>query len=110
MKTIIEINRKMFLRGITVVLLQAFGGLAGLWAQDAHVNEVRKVYVGDLTCRTLNVSLEGVGKADIHVDCDSLSAELNGVGGVTLSGTAGKAEISKGGIGSVNTRRLKVGE
>ena len=48
-------------------------------------------------------------KADIHVNCDNLSANLDGVGHVTLSGTAGKANITKGGVGGVNTRDLKVG-
>lgn len=74
-----------------------------------QVEGVGKVYVEDLTCRTLKVELEGVGKARIHVHCDYLSADMDGVGGITLSGTAGKAEISKGGIGSVNTKGLKVG-
>lgn len=74
-----------------------------------QVEGVGRVYVEDLTCHTLEVELDGVGKADIHVDCDYLSADMNGVGKVTLSGTAGKAEISKEGIGSVNTSDLEIG-
>jgi hypothetical protein len=53
--------------------------------------------------------LRGVGSADIHVTCDYLSAKMGGVGSVTLSGTAGRADISKGGIGGVNTDNLKIG-
>lgn len=74
-----------------------------------QVEGVGKVNVKDLTCHSLKVDLEGVGNADIHVNCDYLSAHLGGVGHVTLSGTAGKADISKGGVGGVNTRKLKVG-
>lgn len=74
-----------------------------------QVEGVGKVNVKDLKCRSLKVGLEGVGKADIHVNCDYLSAHLDGVGHVTLSGTAGKADISKDGVGGVNTRNLKVG-
>lgn len=74
-----------------------------------QIEGVGKVNVKDLTCHNLKVELEGVGNADIHVNCDYLSADIDGVGGVTLSGTTGKADISKGGIGSVNTRNLKVG-
>ena len=74
-----------------------------------QVEGIGKVNVKDLTCHSLKVNLEGVGKADIHVNCDYLSAHLDGVGHVTLSGTTGKADISKGGVGGVNTRDLKIG-
>lgn len=57
----------------------------------------------------VKVALRGVGSADIHVVCDYLTARMSGVGDVTLSGTAGHADISKGGIGGVNTCNLKVG-
>ena len=55
------------------------------------------------------MALRGVGSADIHVVCDYLSAKVGGVGEITLSGTAGHADISKGGIGGVNTDNLKIG-
>lgn len=74
-----------------------------------QIEGVGNLNVKDLICHNLKVGLEGVGKADIHVNCDYLSADIDGVGSVTLSGTAGKADISKGGIGSVNTHNLKVG-
>ena len=75
-----------------------------------EIEGVGKVNVEDLTCNSLVVKMEGVGKADIHVNCDRLRASMEGVGSVTLSGRAGQADISKGGIGGVNTRNLKVGE
>jgi hypothetical protein len=75
-----------------------------------EIEGVGKVNVKDLTCKSLVVKMEGVGKADIHVDCDRLRASMEGVGSVTLSGRARQADISKGGIGGVNTRNLKIGE
>lgn len=75
-----------------------------------QVAGVGKMNVEDLTCRSLDISLEGVGKADIHVVCDQLSASVDGVGRIALSGSARSADISKGGVGSVNTRNLKVGK
>lgn len=74
-----------------------------------EVKGVGEVNVADLTCNVLKVALRGVGSADIHVVCDYLTARMSGVGDVTLSGTAGHADISKGGIGGVNTCNLKVG-
>ena len=75
-----------------------------------EIEGVGKVNVKDRTCKSLVVKMEGVGKADIHVDCDRLRASMEGVGSVTLSGRARQADISKGGIGGVNTRNLKIGE
>ena len=74
-----------------------------------EVKGVGEVHVSDLTCNELKVALRGVGSADIHVACDYLSAKMSGVGDVTLSGTAGHADVSKGGIGGVNTDNLKIG-
>ena len=74
-----------------------------------EVKGVGEVNVSDLTCDELKVTLRGVGSADIHVACDYLSAKMSGVGDVTLSGTAGHADISKGGIGGGNTDNLKIG-
>lgn len=66
--------------------------------------------VNDLTCNTLKIALEGVGKVDVNVYCKYLKVKAEGVGHVTVSGTATKTDISKGGIGGVNLRGLKVGE
>ena len=74
------------------------------------IEGVGNLNVKDLTCKSLTITLEGVGDADIHVDCDRLRASVEGVGSVKLSGTAGITDISKSGIGSVNTRNLKVGQ
>ena len=74
------------------------------------VEGVGKLKVDDLKCKSLNVDLQGVGKADIHVNCDRLSANVEGVGGIDLSGRAGTANISKSGIGGVDTDNLKIGK
>lgn len=71
---------------------------------------VGSIDIADLKCKTLHVSAEGVGKVNIHVDCDRLVGNVDGVGHITLSGNAKSASISKDGIGGVNTRNLKVGK
>ena len=52
--------------------------------------------------------MSGVGEAVVNVDCDYLKAGMSGVGSLELSGCADKADISRGGIGSVNTKHLKI--
>lgn len=74
------------------------------------VEGVGKINVKDLICRNLSVSMEGVGKAEIHVNCEYLRANIDGVGSVKLSGAAGKADVSKSGIGRVSTSDLKIGK
>ncbi|MCP3896081.1 MULTISPECIES: DUF2807 domain-containing protein [Bacteroides] len=78
-------------------LLLAFEGVGG-------------IRINDLTCKNLQLKMEGVGKADIHLNCDHLRASVDGIGSVTLSGQAKTAQISKDGIGSVNTKKLTVEE
>lgn len=74
------------------------------------IQGVGSLKVADLHARNVKVSLEGVGSGELTVDCDRLDASVKGVGSLTLSGKARSAHISKDGIGSVSTRRLKVGE
>lgn len=75
-----------------------------------QIKGVGRVNVKALSCKSLKVDLQGVGEVDINVACDYLLASVAGVGHVTLSGTAGKADISENGIGSgVNIRNLKIG-
>lgn len=74
------------------------------------VEGVGSLNVADLHARNVKIALEGVGNGELTVDCDYLDASVDGVGSLTLSGKARSAHISKDGIGSVSTRRLKVGE
>ena len=66
------------------------------------------IRIDDLTCKKLQLKMEGVGQANIHLNCDDLRASVEGIGNVTLSGQAKTAQISKDGIGSVNTKKLIV--
>lgn len=72
------------------------------------VTGVGSAEISHLTCRNLFVGMSGVGEAVVNVDCDYLKAGMSGVGSLELSGCAGKADISRGGIGSVNTKHLKI--
>lgn len=74
------------------------------------VQGVGSLNVADLHARNVEITLEGVGNGELTLDCDRLDASVEGVGSLTLSGKARSAHISKDGIGSVSTRRLKVGE
>lgn len=75
-----------------------------------EIDGVGAVTVADLQCRSLHVSMDGVGKTDMHVDCQDLKADLDGVGKMTLSGKAGRADIRKDGVGICNTRNLQIGQ
>ena len=74
------------------------------------IEGVGSLDVRDLQCKTLTLRLQGVGEADVQVQADHVDASMNGVGSVTLSGKTRTADIDKSGIGSLNTRRLEVGE
>lgn len=69
---------------------------------------VGKIYIRNLKCKKLKAEVEGVGKADIHVECQEINAEINGIGSLTLSGKTKKATIDKDGIGVVDTHNLKI--
>ena len=73
-----------------------------------RISGVGSAEVDDLTCRRFNVSLSGVGDAEVNVDCDYLKARMSGIGSLELRGSADEADISRSGIGSVNTKRLKI--
>ena len=74
------------------------------------IQGVGSLNVADLHARNVKITLEGVGNGELTVDCDRLDASVEGVGRPTPGGKARSAHISKDGIGSVSTRRLKVGE
>lgn len=69
---------------------------------------VGKIYIRNLKCQKLKAEVEGVGKADIHVECQEIDAEIDGIGSLTLSGKTKKATIDKDGIGIVDTHNLKI--
>ena len=57
----------------------------------------------------LKINNDGVGKVSAKVDCQVLNVDLDGVGGVHLSGVAGKYTRHKDGVGSISDGDLKVG-
>lgn len=69
---------------------------------------VGKMYIRDLQCDKLIAEVEGVGKADIHVECQEVEAEIEGIGSLTLSGKTAKANIERNGIGVVDSNNLKI--
>ena len=77
---------------------------------NIDIDGVGEVVIDDLACRNLNIDLDGVGDADITVDCDYVDASMHGVGSVTLRGNARSANLSRGGIGDLDTKGLNIGE
>ena len=57
----------------------------------------------------LKITNDGVGKVSAKVDCQILNVDLDGVGGVHLSGVTGKYTRHKDGVGSISDGGLKVG-
>ena len=57
----------------------------------------------------LKINNDGVGKVSAKVDCQILNVDLDGVGGVHLSGVTGKYTRHKDGVGSISDGGLKVG-
>ena len=57
----------------------------------------------------LKINNDGVGKVSAKVDCQVLNVDLDGVGGVHLSGVTGKYTRHKDGVGSISDGGLKVG-
>ena len=77
---------------------------------NIDIDGVGEVVIDDLACRNLDIDLDGVGDADITVDCDYVNASMHGVGSVTLRGNARSANLSRGGIGELDTQGLNIGE
>lgn len=69
---------------------------------------VGKAYIHDIHCKRLDVHVQGVGKANIRMECRELKATLNGIGSISLSGQTDYASIQRDGIGSVDTNRLNI--
>lgn len=100
------------LQEVTIEGVGSFNCKSRLNLKDVKfdVQGVGSLNVADLHARNVKITLEGVGNGELTVDCDRLDASVEGVGSLTLSGKARSAHISKDGIGSVSTRRLKIGE
>lgn len=92
------------------------GGIArfkadGTWNADRLtlvVDKVGDIDIDGLTCRTLSVSIDGVGEADIDVRCDSVATSIGGVGKIKLHGSAHHVSTRYTGIGKTYTKGLKI--
>lgn len=68
---------------------------------------VGKVSIGFFKGGKLDIDNEGVGKVSAKVDCHSVKAALEGVGGITLSGKTQFYKKEKDGIGHFSDGDLK---
>lgn len=71
---------------------------------------VGSVDVVDLRCDRLEVSVEGVGNADINVQADHVDATVNGVGSIRLKGSTRTADLERNGIGRIRTKGFVIEE
>ena len=79
-----------------------------IWISAPDLKEVEFTGVGEFNCEKplkldeVSFEVKGVGEVNVaDFTCNVLK--------VALSGSAGHADISKGGIGGVNTDNLKIG-
>ena len=68
---------------------------------------VGKVNVGFYKGGKLDIDNEGVGKVSAKVDCKSIKASLEGVGGITLSGKTQFYKKEKDGVGHFSAADLE---
>lgn len=68
---------------------------------------VGKVNIGFYKGGKLDIDNEGVGKVSAKVDCKSIKASLEGVGGITLSGKTQFYKKEKDGVGHFSDADLK---
>jgi len=69
---------------------------------------VGSVNIGFFKGGKLDIDNDGVGKVSAKVDCRSVKANLDGVGGVKLSGVTDTYDRNRDGVGSISDRDLKV--
>lgn len=81
-----------------------------LQSDDVYVDNegVGKVNIGSFKGGKLTIDNEGVGKVSAQVDCQSIHASLDGVGGITLSGVTRHYQKEKDGVGSFHDKDLKI--
>lgn len=69
---------------------------------------VGNVKITDFKGGKLSIDNEGVGNVDAHVDCESVSATLEGVGSIRLSGVTHHFTKDKDGVGSIKVSDLNI--
>ncbi len=79
-----------------------------------NVDEITNSGVGNIDCNgTLNLENlklenDGVGNVTINLNCNKLEADVNSVGGLSLSGKASAANIENNSIGNIEAFDLYV--
>jgi len=63
---------------------------------------------GTLKLDNLKMKVTGVGNVELDLDANTLDAELNSVGNVSLSGSIDEAEIDNGGVGKLDAYDMKI--
>lgn len=71
---------------------------------------VGSLKIADLRCGRLDLNIDGVGSADVHLHAGHVEADISGVGKATLSGESRTATVRRSGVGRFNTKGLKVTE
>ncbi len=71
---------------------------------------IGRVKVRDLRCKTLEVTVEGIGEAEINVRCDSIVTTNHGIGKIKLRGVTKSLTKHKAGIGKTYTKGLRIGD
>lgn len=69
---------------------------------------IGRVKVRDLRCKTLEVTVEGIGEAEINVRCDSIVTTNHGIGKIKLRGVTKSLTKHKAGIGKTYTKGLRI--
>ena len=78
------------------------------------INRLRIMGVGNVKTKgtlqldDLKVKVTGVGNVELDLEANSLDAEINSVGNITLSGKIVEAEISNRGVGKLDAYDLKL--
>ena len=73
------------------------------------LNGVGGLKANQIVCPSVIIENQGVGKSEIHVDAEEITASNNGVGVIELSGRTQRYNYSKSVVGYVNDEHLVVG-
>lgn len=103
-KHVLANNLKVDNEGVGSVKIDAVTGDV----LDIDNEGVGSVKIGFYKGGKLKIDNEGVGKVAAAVDCQSIDASLDGVGGVTLSGKTHRYTKQRDGVGGFHDKELKV--
>ena len=74
----------------------------------AQTNGTGDINLGNVTCTEAELYSQGTGDIDISdINADNIKADTNGTGDITLSGSCRSTNFSEGGVGEIDSRKLK---